>query len=824
MPTLEINLHPHQIEIYNDPRRFKIIRAGRRFGKSRLASRAIIVKALETPGGMYFIIAPVVAQTGIIWREITKFLPKDLVAKQYIGDRRIILKNGATLWARSGDNPDTLRGEGLDGCILDEAAMLRKDVWTESIRPALADKMGWCWMISCVTKDTFILTDKGFLQMQDLPFTGEANIPIPYTQHVFGLNGLKASEFLWENKKSQVLAITIEGKYALTATPNHPVFAKKTKYRKEGEWINAEDLKVGQHIALQLNQQVFGNEDELSYQVPKGKRKSKNAITLPRVVTPDFAYLCGIILGDGYINDSYFTVVNPDIEIIDFLKSNPFGLCPSIQVGEKGLHRMTCGSYEFAAAFNQLGYEKVKSRHKKIPPRCLRWSKENLCALLSGLFDTDGHVYIKKDRSVIGFSSSSKEMIEQVRMLLLNLGIITQLSKIATKPTTKVPVESLEYQVIIADQTAVSRFINQIGFRVSRKQSQIAIPKEKVYGDRRRIYEKHDGYEIVWKRITDISEGEAETYDFHIPDGHSFFTNGMISHNTPKGKNWFYKEYMKGVSTDPKYADYAGFHYTSYDNPFLRRSEVDAMSEELPELAFKQEIMAEFIEGGGMVFQTFIQCIRDDILSEYVPGHLYCMGVDLGRKQDFNVIFVGDMESKQVVYFERFTDMEWTVVEQHIKQVYVDYGSPITYIDSTGKGEPVYERLLEAGVNCIGINLNVATKPMLVKGLKLAFDRRQIYIPDIPVVKEELEAYTFEVSRFGNVKYAAPDGFHDDTVIALALLNYGMNGANPSCFGMVGDDQDEDNIYAQIPDIVESWDDCVIDIGSDTAVIPELMR
>ena len=100
MPTLEINLHPHQIEIYNDPRRFKIIRAGRRFGKSRLASRAIIVKALETPGGMYFIIARVVAQTGIIWREITKFLPKELIAKQYIGDRRIILKNGANLWAR----------------------------------------------------------------------------------------------------------------------------------------------------------------------------------------------------------------------------------------------------------------------------------------------------------------------------------------------------------------------------------------------------------------------------------------------------------------------------------------------------------------------------------------------------------------------------------------------------------------------------------------------------------------------------------------------------------------------------------------------------
>ena len=181
------------------------------------------------------------------------------------------------------------------------------------------------------------------------------------------------------------------------------------------------------------------------------------------------------------------------------------------------------------------------------------------------------------------------------------------------------------------------------------------------------------------------------------------------------------------------------------------------------------------------------------------------------------------METKQIVYFERFTDMEWTVVEQHIKQVYVDYGSPITYIDSTGKGEPVYERLLEAGVNCIGINMNVSSTPMLIKGLKLAFDRRQIWIPDIEVVKDELSAYMFEVSRFGNVQYSAPDGFHDDTVIALALVNYGMNGANPSCFGIVGDEDEEDNIYAQMPDIVESWDDCVIDIGNETAVIPELM-
>lgn len=824
MPTLEISLHPNQYTIYNDPHRFKVIACGRRFGKSLLASRAISVHALNNPGGMYFLVAPVSAQTGIIWRMITRFLPQSVIKHVYLGDKRIELKNGSTIWAKSGDNPDTLRGEGLTGCILDEAAMLRPDVWTEAIRPALADKMGWCWMISCVTKDTFILTDKGFLQMKDLPFTGEANVPIPYTRRVFGLNGLKESEFLWENKKSQVLAITIEGKYALTATPNHPIFAKKTKYRKDGEWINAEDLKVGQYIALQLNQQVFGNEDELSYHVPEGKRKSKNAIVLPRTVTPDFAYLCGIILGDGYINDSYFTVVNPDTEIIDFLKSNPFGLCPSIQIGEKGLHRMTCGSYEFAAAFNQLGYEKVKSRQKKIPPRCLRWSKENLCALLSGLFDTDGHVYIKKDRPVIGFSSSSKEMVEQVRMLLLNLGIPTQLSKIETSPTAKVPVESLEYQVIIADQTAVSRFVNQIGFRVSRKQSKIAIPKEKVYGDRRRIYEKHDGYEVVWKRITEISEGEADTYDFHIPDGHSFFTNGMISHNTPKGKNWFYKEFQKGQSADKKYAEYAAFKYSSYDNPFMRTSEVDAMAEELPEISFRQEILAEFIEGGGVVFSDFLKCVEDDIMSDYVPGRMYCMGVDLGRHKDFNVIMVGDIETKRVVYFERFTQMDWTFVEERIKTVYFDYGSPISYIDSTGKGEPIYERLLESGVNVYGININQATKPMLIRGLKIAFDRRQIWIPDIDILKEELSAYTFKLSAFNNVQYTAPDGFHDDTVISLALLNYGINGANPNCVGMIGDEDEERNVYTDMENIIESWDDCILDLGDDTAVIPELMR
>jgi predicted phage terminase large subunit-like protein len=62
--------------------------------------------------------------------------------------KRIDLPGGGSISVRSADDPNSLRGPGLDGCIIDEAAFLSVDAWENAIRPALSDKQGWCLFIS----------------------------------------------------------------------------------------------------------------------------------------------------------------------------------------------------------------------------------------------------------------------------------------------------------------------------------------------------------------------------------------------------------------------------------------------------------------------------------------------------------------------------------------------------------------------------------------------------------------------------------------------------------------------------------------------------
>lgn len=74
-------------------------------------------------------------------------------------ERRIVLPGEGSVTVRSADDPDALRGAGLDGVVLDEAASMKEEAWKEAIRPALADKQGWA---------TFIGTPKGFNWFHDL--------------------------------------------------------------------------------------------------------------------------------------------------------------------------------------------------------------------------------------------------------------------------------------------------------------------------------------------------------------------------------------------------------------------------------------------------------------------------------------------------------------------------------------------------------------------------------------------------------------------------------------------------------------------------------
>lgn len=149
--------HKNQAVIADDPARFKVIRCGRRFGKTTLAISLLEEEALLKPDSLFYYIAPTYKQAkSIAWDMLlmsVRDLPKVLVDKTNESELYVQFANGSRIFIKGADNPDSLRGVGLNGAVLDEYADMKPNVYDEIIEPALADKEGFA---------IFIGTPKGF--------------------------------------------------------------------------------------------------------------------------------------------------------------------------------------------------------------------------------------------------------------------------------------------------------------------------------------------------------------------------------------------------------------------------------------------------------------------------------------------------------------------------------------------------------------------------------------------------------------------------------------------------------------------------------------
>jgi len=147
--TNEIELRHAQSQIYFDRTRFRVLVAGRRFGKSYLACIELVRGAIERPGEVYFYCAPTYRMAkDIAWKVMKSLVPKEWIATKNESDLKIELTNGSQIELKGTENAMALRGRSLSGVVMDEAAFMDEGVWFEVIRPALADKQGWGLFIS----------------------------------------------------------------------------------------------------------------------------------------------------------------------------------------------------------------------------------------------------------------------------------------------------------------------------------------------------------------------------------------------------------------------------------------------------------------------------------------------------------------------------------------------------------------------------------------------------------------------------------------------------------------------------------------------------
>ena len=168
MSDLTFSLLPWQQEVFADQTRFKVVAAGRRCGKSRLAATTLLIEALRCPAGSAVLyVAPTNGQARqIIWNVLME-LGREVIQSSHINNQDIVMINGATIYVRGADRPDTLRGVSLTYAVLDEVADIKPEAWEQVIRASLSDKKG---------RAMFIGTPKGrnfFYDLYKLGLSGE---------------------------------------------------------------------------------------------------------------------------------------------------------------------------------------------------------------------------------------------------------------------------------------------------------------------------------------------------------------------------------------------------------------------------------------------------------------------------------------------------------------------------------------------------------------------------------------------------------------------------------------------------------------------------
>lgn len=295
---------------------------------------------------------------------------------------------------------------------------------------------------------------------------------------------------------------------------------------------------------------------------------------------------------------------------------------------------------------------------------------------------------------------------------------------------------------------------------------------------------------IIIDEAADVSEGAyAEVLLPMLMD-----TGGwLIAAGTPKGRNWFWRECMAAWQGDRPdavmfQAPSLGVRITPtglerephpLENPHLSFAEIEHLYRTMPERSFRQEVLAEFIDDTGGVFRGVADCATAQP-QQRIDGHLYVMGCDWGKYNDYTVLTVIDATTHCMVALDRFNQIDYRLQLERVK-VLADRYQPETIVaEKNAMGDPIIEQLFyEHNLPVHPFVTTNASKAKIIDALSLAFERQSLAILNDPVLIGELQAYEATRLPSGLLRYGAPEGMHDDVVMSLALAWYGAQWANP---------------------------------------------
>jgi hypothetical protein len=237
--------------------------------------------------------------------------------------------------------------------------------------------------------------------------------------------------------------------------------------------------------------------------------------------------------------------------------------------------------------------------------------------------------------------------------------------------------------------------------------------------------------------------------------------------STPKGRNWFWRMFQAGLAGAGD-NDIMSLQLPTTDNPFIDDAEIEAARLTLPEIIYRQEFLAEFIEESGL-FRRIMEAVHyDEPLDKAEEGRQYVAGVDVAAQVDFTVVSVLDASTKRMVYMDRFNRVEYPVLEERLAAVYGRFNLSSMVIESNSIGRPVIDHMRQRGLSIQEFTTTKATKTAVIQRLQSAFEHGEIKIINDPILIGELQAYEGK-QMAGYWQYGAPSGMNDDCVMSLAI-------------------------------------------------------
>jgi phage terminase large subunit len=238
---------------------------------------------------------------------------------------------------------------------------------------------------------------------------------------------------------------------------------------------------------------------------------------------------------------------------------------------------------------------------------------------------------------------------------------------------------------------------------------------------------------------------------------------------TPKRKNWFYNYFKRGQETYHK--KYLSYTAPSSISPYVSAEFIEEQRQVLPYDIFRQEFLAEWVAGQGVVFKNIDECC---VLNEWPKTNEKNFGgLDIGTHTDYTVLTILDRVGR-VIYIDRYKDIEYSQIIRKTKEIGLKYNANIL-VETNGVGDPVFEMLKKEYHKITPFTTTNKSKQNLITQLISDMEDMSVQLPSkelFPALYNELHEFEYEYSPSGLLTYSAPAGLHDDTVMSLALANW----------------------------------------------------